>query len=461
MKMKIGFILAVALIVTGCANISTLNRTTILPPRGDGPVTGTGPQSNQVDYSTTKASGLAIHLDAPQRLVLSKNGIVCAEPSPDALQAVAASQGLSFMAPSQATINLANALSTNAGSIGLRTQSITLMREIFYRVCEAAYSGLLPEFEVTQMIRRSQDLTLGVLAIEQLTGTVKAQQIAISTNATADASGNLAATQASLVAARNNELSLKTAAKEAGDKVTEQETKIAALNAKLTPSTPATEAQKTELKREGDKLQTLKDESEFANSSYSDAQRVTKKIQENLGRAMLAASATAGGKASFSNDSYDGISSATSEKISDGVYKIVKEVVTKDYIVEQCISYLLQGTERALTQDFASSGSETVLPKQLLDLATKLDMARAKVGPEGSFEIDELNRQRKSIEETIDATDAFNKQKRRGILAVNELCTVALSRSVAAKQAEIARAAAAAAQQETQRQPSAENPTTP
>jgi hypothetical protein len=383
-----------------------------------------------VDYSVTKASGLAIHLDAPQRLVYSKDGRVCAEPSPDALQAIATSQGLSLLTPSKVTLDLANALSTNAGSIGLRTQSITLMREIFYRICEAAYSGLLPDFEVTQMIRRSQDLTLGVLAIEQLTGTVKAQQVAISPNANADASGNLAATQETLVAARKNERSLKEAAKKADGDVTEQEKKIKDLKDQIIPPTPPTEEQQSELQREGNKLQSLKDEAEFASSNYSDAKIVTEKIQENLGRARLAASATASGKTSFSNDSgYTGISTATSEKISTAVHNIVKDIVNKNYAVEACMSFLLQDPGRP-TGNMDLTSSSTALQQQLLDVSVQLDKALKKTGPEeSSFEIEALARQKKSIENMI---DEFDKQKMRGRSAVEKLCLVMLNN--AAKQ---------------------------
>jgi hypothetical protein len=75
----------------------------------------------------------------------------------------------------------------------------------FQLICEAAYSRFLTEFDVAQLIRHSQDLTLGVLAIDQLSGAVKAQQVAINTKANADASANLASTQASLAAAREKQ----------------------------------------------------------------------------------------------------------------------------------------------------------------------------------------------------------------------------------------------------------------
>lgn len=139
MKMKIGFILAVALIITGCANISTIDRRTTLPPIQGGFVTGTGP--GPFSSAGQGAGGLAIHLDAPQRLAFAKDNFICAEPSPDALQAYAQSFSGGFNIPGTATAQVAQAFATSAGSIGLRTQSITLMRDHLYRICEASYNN--------------------------------------------------------------------------------------------------------------------------------------------------------------------------------------------------------------------------------------------------------------------------------------------------------------------------------
>jgi hypothetical protein len=169
-------------LLVGCANISTISRRTELPD-----------------------AGIAIHLDPTQRLVFAKKDMICAEPSPDALQSYAASISLGLSAPSQGAISLADALQTNAGSIGLRTQSITLMRDELYRICEEAYNGKLSSLAVLQMMQRSQDLTLGVLAIEQLTGAVVARQVLLTGETNASASANIANTQVQLDRAQKTE----------------------------------------------------------------------------------------------------------------------------------------------------------------------------------------------------------------------------------------------------------------
>ena len=151
--------------VVACANLQTIARQTPLPPQGDIPITH---------------GGIAIHLDAQQRLVLASAKGYCAEPSPDALSAYAASLRLRARQSDEDAELLTHALRSSVGSIGLRTQSITLMRDALYRMCEASNNGHLQKWEVASFLRRSQDLTAVVLAIEQLTGAVAASQIVLS-----------------------------------------------------------------------------------------------------------------------------------------------------------------------------------------------------------------------------------------------------------------------------------------
>ena len=132
---------SVAVFLIGCANMQTISRTTKVP----------------------SDEGIAIHLDAQQRVVLSDGKVFCAEPSPDALSAYAASLVLGINEQMSATQN------SSATDIGLRTQSITLMRDAFYRICEAYSNDQLEKWEVSARLRQGQHLTAVSLAIEQLT----------------------------------------------------------------------------------------------------------------------------------------------------------------------------------------------------------------------------------------------------------------------------------------------------
>ena len=200
-RLTVVVIVSSAAAVVGCANMSTISRRTELP-----------------------GEGIAIHLDAPQRVVFAnKDGAVCAEPSPDALQAYAASLGASFSAPNKESAALATAFSENSASIGLRTQSITLMRDALYRICEAEHNKAIGHGDTVLLLERSQDLTLGVLAIEQLTGAVVARQAILTTGANADVSTNVNNTQAALDAARRDETAKNDALTKAKDAQTKQQ----------------------------------------------------------------------------------------------------------------------------------------------------------------------------------------------------------------------------------------------
>lgn len=161
---------ALVLSVSACANLHTINRATDVP--GEGKV---------------------IHLDAPQRIVhINKKGEACSEPTPDALQAYISSLG-GAVGNASNSASVSSALSANAQSVGLHSQSITLMREHMFRMCELAQNGWLSDGDIMLLMERSQDLTMGVLAIEQLTGAMVARQARPNGNASATSSADPAA----------------------------------------------------------------------------------------------------------------------------------------------------------------------------------------------------------------------------------------------------------------------------
>lgn len=164
-------------------NFSTVSRTTLLP-----------------------GQEVAIHLDSPQRLVYrNSKGYICAEPTPDALQSYANAMGGGLTGPARNSASVTNAFAANAASVGLHTQSITLMRDILYRICEHSHNESLSQIEVMQLLERAQDLTLGVLAIEQLTGVVAARQALLLDSSAASAASAINNTQAQLDIAKRNE----------------------------------------------------------------------------------------------------------------------------------------------------------------------------------------------------------------------------------------------------------------
>ena len=119
----------------------------------------------------------------------------CIEPSPDALSVFAATAAGNVSTANQFAAAFGGTRAESGANIGLRTQTITILRDQGYRICEAyANSGINPT-DYAQLLRRNQVLTTASLAIEQLTGAVVGPSVAIG------ASGSLEVDQAAVTAA--------------------------------------------------------------------------------------------------------------------------------------------------------------------------------------------------------------------------------------------------------------------
>jgi hypothetical protein len=233
---------AIAVSLAGCANIHTIDRVTRL--------------------SSVAESGKAIHLDAQQRLVIVRANSYCAEPSPDAMSAYASALGLGISDPTKRAASLSNALGSSAASIGLRTQSITLMRDALYRMCEANANQAISGVSVEMILRRSQDLTAVIMAIEQLTGAVTANQAILSGSSGSSASASLMANQQLLDAAMKDKEAKAQSLADAKEQNTEKLTAIA--NKKTDVTSAQTAYQKassaTPQAQNTDELKTARDE---------------------------------------------------------------------------------------------------------------------------------------------------------------------------------------------------------
>ncbi|MCX7383333.1 MAG: hypothetical protein NT133_18395 [Alphaproteobacteria bacterium] len=316
-------------LLTGCANFNMLDRRTPLTP-----------------------GGTAIHLDAPQRLVFTnRKGEVCAEPTPDALQAYASALGAGVSAPSQGAASIAGALQTSSGSIGLHTQSITLMRDNLYRICEAGYNGQLNNTDIVQMLQRSQDLTLGVLAIEQLTGAVKAPQLRLGGNAQASASASAADASKVLANARETE-AIRTKSLEAvrtlrsGDQIASETAAQAVID--FTPNPPTSDSDKRRLADLNQKSASLKAKVEQdiidvtnAEKNLADASAVVLKAQEALSTALSSSSASASGSGEFTVVSdHKNIEKDTAKELAHAVTEIVENIVNHSRLLEVCANLM-------------------------------------------------------------------------------------------------------------------------
>ena len=150
--------------------------------------------------------GDTIVTDASKRLVVtSKNAdgerIVCAEPSPDAVASLALDAALKAKVP-QADVDaeLAGSYARTLASIGLRTASIQILRDLGYRACEGVINNVIDKHVYRSLVAGVGDATIALVAIEGLTQMRPAPLVVVSPSGTAStASGATATTNAATI----------------------------------------------------------------------------------------------------------------------------------------------------------------------------------------------------------------------------------------------------------------------
>lgn len=141
--------------------------------------------------------GDGVTMDIKQRAILvskdpeTNRTLVCAEPSPEALSAYAAQLAGEAYIPESVTAKLVAAFGEGSSYVGMRTQSIQLLRDTSFRLCEAHMNGALNAGEYNILLRRYQKYTVALLAIEQLTGTLRVPPMGIGTTGSAEAGRSL------------------------------------------------------------------------------------------------------------------------------------------------------------------------------------------------------------------------------------------------------------------------------
>ena len=332
-----------AFTMAACADFYTVSRRTTLPRE-------------------PAKSGLAIHMDAQQRLfIYGADGKYCAEASPDAMAAYAAALALGVSAPGYGAGSGANSSQSQAASIGLRTQSITLMRDALYRLCEATANGTVSKLSATQLLARSQDLTAVVVAVEQLTGAVAANQAILTSNTNADASASLIADAKQLDNARKNEaarIEERNKAQQERDAqrevVNAQKTRTetaerAAVDASDDNPPPANlaelqdnaRAERQKLDQEQSNLDSANARLAAAEESVSDATQVREAVASNNSQALTSASTGTGGAGQFSAVvPRNQLSKDATAQVAMAVDSMVTEVLRKDYTVDACMTLM-------------------------------------------------------------------------------------------------------------------------
>lgn len=134
-------------------------------------------------------SGEGALIDIKQRAIIAGKPLgttgtvaVCSEPSPDAMAAYA----LEVAAKAEkAPVEFALASQETAAYTGLRTSSIQLLRDQLFNNCLSYLNGAIDKAQFDLMARRYQKQAVAMLAIEQLTGALKANAVLLTTSGTA------------------------------------------------------------------------------------------------------------------------------------------------------------------------------------------------------------------------------------------------------------------------------------
>lgn len=150
-------------------------------------------------YKAGKIDGVdTLSLGARQRLVVVNNKgglnqdrrVVCAEPSPDAMAAIAASFSASGAfedgAGKEIQAQVAASMQEAVASLGVRTQAIQLMRDGYYRACEAMMNGMIDSEEYRIILSNVDSAMVTLVAVDAIAGTTVAKNQAIAPATTSE-----------------------------------------------------------------------------------------------------------------------------------------------------------------------------------------------------------------------------------------------------------------------------------
>ncbi len=281
------------------------------------------------------AAPAGVFIDAEQRAVLSNTRgedmrVVCAEPAPDALSAIAAQAGVSVSDISNA-VTAEGGVSEAAANIGLRTQTIQTLRDGFYRVCEAYMNGLSEE-QYSIMLRRFQTNMIALLAIEQLTGAVKGGDAVVSASAGSGIDYREQYLQRSAMASAE-QTRLNTSIQQTNDEIQSLEE----LNNQCYVGNVQSGCSANDIERRNREILDLRAQRRGMERSLSSAQA---SAQVNNSLAASAPSASEGSAGGLTGSWPSTPAYPPSHAVADAVRDITMAIVQNDYGVQLCFEHL-------------------------------------------------------------------------------------------------------------------------
>lgn len=232
-----------------------------------------------------------------------------------------------------------------------------------------------------------------VVAVEQLTGAIAANQVILTGSAGSSASASLVANQQLLDAARKDEAekqkSLADAEKARDTQKQRTDTqRTTATQAKsryeqaIAPGSTVSDDDRNRLKAELEteekkfseeetKLADAERDVEFKKGLLAESKRVREIIQDNKDAALTQATANTSGSGQFSSPSQrKELDKAATEQIANSVTLMVTEVLRKDYSLEACSTLLTSTPSGSLSEEAKKALAET------RELCVRLLMAR-------------------------------------------------------------------------------------
>ncbi len=305
----------------------------------------------------------SVSIDANQRVILTSKYVdsrgyeivkACAEPSPDVFSVIGSSLAAKGSSGSSVSAEFVAALSQSGSTIGIRTQTIQLLRDSMYRLCEGYLSGALPSYKYSALQRRYQNVMLGLLSIEQLTGAVTPKPVSIkSTAPVTGAAQSLNDTQKALDEAKKDFDMKKAALDKATVELTVQEKALAPLktateeankNAAAAPTDKELEKKKNEastaLAEQDVKYQRAKKASEDADKASMDAGKNLKTQESNRDMAReRPANENTGTFVGSEMNGRSAIDKDTADVLGTRIREIVETITGHDYTAETCLDY--------------------------------------------------------------------------------------------------------------------------
>ena len=249
--------------------------------------------------------------------------VVCAEPSPDAISSFAQSLSGKVDVKDYVTAQAVLSQTESTAYVGLRTQTVQMLRDGMYRICEAYLSKALDKSSYEELQRRYQSMMLGLLAVEQLTGAVVAPQVALSS----------AIAKASTAAGADSLLIKQEAYETAKSKRLHAENDLEAANKALKVQKDKNSTDQKEV----DKLAELQKDVDGKSEKLEIAKNVEQEMKKKLESVDPGVAAAANGAIATLQTIASTRSSADFSVISKSVHNIVQLIVDKTFRAEDCM----------------------------------------------------------------------------------------------------------------------------